>query len=257
MKLSWLTVILLLANANANANANSASLQDETRWGLGVGLVSTQKPYRDINRDNTPIPLLYVENRYFRFLGTELEAPLPVWQLSESQQLQFSVIGRYDGSGYKADDSPALEGMAERKSGVWAGARAAWQSDWLDLHADWTHDISGNSNGQEISAGVERSWQISNSINLAPRISAVWSDSKSLNYYYGVRDDEVRSGRAAWQGGSGVTVEVGMQGVYEFTRHQSLIIDFKAARLPSAVSDSPLVDRSNENRLFIGYHYHF
>lgn len=255
MKLPWLTVILLLANANANAS--SVSQQDETRWGLGVGLVSTQKPYRDINRDNTPIPLLHVENRYFRFFGTEMEARLPAWQLSESQQLQFGAIARYDGSGYKSDDSPALEGMAERKGGIWAGARATWQSDWLSLHADWTHDISGNSNGQEISVGAERSWQISNSITLTPRISAVWSDRKELNYYYGVRDDEVRSDRAAWQGDSGVTVEAGVQGVYQFTRHQSLMLDLKAAHLPSAVSDSPLVSRSDENRIFIGYLYHF
>ncbi|WP_459615948.1 MipA/OmpV family protein [Bordetella sp. 2513F-2] len=230
---------------------------ESTTWGIGLGVAGTQKAYTDIDREYTPIPLLRYENKYLRFFGTTLEAKLPGLTLSESQELRFGLIARYDGAGYEADDSWALDGMDERKGGFWAGAKIEWRSDIVNLHAEWTHDISGHSKGQSLSLGAERTWQLSQRLSLTPRVGATWHDDKYVDYYYGVRAHEALAWRPAYEGKSGFDTEVGLQAVYDFNKHHSVMLDLQLTRLSSDAKDSPLVDRSTENRVFLGYMYRF
>lgn len=226
-------------------------------WGIGLGVASTQEPYIDIDRDNTVLPLLHVENRYFRFFGTTLEAKLPGLKLSETNKINFGLIGRWDGSGYEASDSWALDGMAERKSGIWAGVKVEWLTHIVNVRADWTHDVSSHSKGQQVNLGIDRSWKLGSRITLTPRIGATWYDSKYIDYYYGVRAEEVRSGRPQYLGESGYSAEAGLQLRYRFNEHHSLMLDARVRSLPSEIKDSPLVDGSTENRISIGYMYQF
>ncbi|WP_211365975.1 MipA/OmpV family protein, partial [Verticiella sediminum] len=228
----------------------------KTTWGLGLGVVGNQEPYIDIDRDTTVLPLLHVENRYVRFFATTLEAKLPGWQFSETNRIDFRLVGRWEGSGYESDDSWALEGMDERKGGVWAGAKVQWQTSLANLSADWTHDVSGNSKGQRFNLGLDRSWRLGERFTLTPRIGAAWHDRKYVDYYYGVQAHEARAGRPEYRGDSGISTEVGLQGVYRFNKHHSMMFDVRARRLSSNAKDSPLVDRSTDNRVFLGYMYH-
>ncbi len=234
----------------------SALADDATTWGLGVGVASTQKPYTGIDREYTPLPVLHIDNRYFRFLGTTAEVKLPTWQWSETQRLNAGLIARYDGSGYASDDADILHGMDKRKGGVWAGIKVEWQNPLVNIFTDWSHDISGNSNGQRLRLGVERSWQWGD-VTLTPRVVANRYDSDYVNYYYGVRSDEARAWRPAWQGDSALNTEIGLNGRWQFSTHQLLMVDVQTTLLASEIKDSPLVDRTNENRIFVSYLYDF
>ena len=226
-------------------------------WGLGVGAATTQTPYKGYDRENTALPLLHFENRYVRIFGPEAGLKLPGLQLGESQRLDFSVVARYDGSGYEEDDADILEGMRKRKSGFWAGAKAKWSTDLVDVNAQWLADASGNSKGQRFSLGVERTWRFGQHLMLTPRLQATWQDKKYVDYYFGVRDSEARGGRPAYEGKSGVNTEVGVRGIYMFDRRHSLFLDLEVTSLASSIKDSPLVDRSTENRVLVGYLYRF
>ncbi len=237
--------------------ASDAASGQSTTWGLGLGVSSRQDAYIDVDRNNTPIPFLHFENRYVRFFGATLEAKLPGMTLSETNRINFRLLGRWDGAGYEADDSWMLEGMEERESGIWAGAKVEWQTSLMNLSADWTHDVSGNSEGQRLSLTLDRPWQVGERFTLTPRIGAMWHDSEYVDYYYGVRAHEARAGRPEYHGESGISTEVGLQGVYRFNNHHSIMFDVEATSLSSEASDSPLVDSSTENRVFMGYMYHF
>jgi len=86
-------------------------------WGIGVGMSSTQKAYKNMSPDTKSLPLLYFDNPYVHFFGSEAEIKLPALKFDETQQLKLSLTARYDGSGYKADDADILEGLAKRKGG--------------------------------------------------------------------------------------------------------------------------------------------
>ena len=245
-----------LVIASPLALADDASSRGTT-WGLGVGAFSSQEPYADIDRDNTALPLLYVENRYIRVFGPEIEFKLPSLDISDSQQLNFGIVGQYDGSGYEEDDATILNGMSERKSGFWAGAKVEWNTPFVDVGAEWLTDVSGNSDGQRFNFGLERTWEFGEHIMLTPRVGASWQDDKNVDYYFGVRDNEVRFDRPAYKGESATNIEAGVRGVYQFDQHHSVLIGVEVTSLADEIKDGPLVDRSTQNAVLVGYLYTF
>lgn len=228
-----------------------------TSWGLGIGAASSQQPYTDIDRDNKAIPLIYYENQYVRIFGPVAEFKLPSLRISDSEQLNFNIVARYDSSGYEEGDARILDGMDDRDGGFWAGANVKWQNEWADVYAEWLTDASSNSDGQRFTLGLERSWQVGDHIKLTPRLAAVWQDKKYVDYYYGVRDSEARFDRAAYDGKAGINTEFGVRGTYMFDKKHSVFLDLEAVSLADEIKDSPLVDSSTENRVAFGYLYRF
>ena len=250
-----LGLCMSLPGVAAEQAPNNASAESSS-WGLGIGVLSTQKPYAGIDRDNSGLPLIYFENQYVRVFGPGAEIKLPAIDISSSQRIDFSILGKYDGSGYKEDDAPILNGMSKRKSGFWVGAGATWHNDVVDVGAEWLA-ASGNSKGNSFSLGLEKTWQLGERVRLTPRLKAKWVDKKYVDYYYGVRDDEVRAGRPAYVGESAVMGELGIRANYRIDSRHSIFTDFGVTALPKEIKNSPLVDRSTENRVMLGYLYRF
>lgn len=227
-------------------------------WGLGLGVASSKNAYTGFKRDSTVVPFLQFENEHVKVFGPGVEVKLPGLRISESQRIHFGLVGQYDlSSGYEAKDSVVFAGMAERKAGIWVGAKAEWETSLLNVTAELMGDASGDSKGKTFSLGVERSWHFGQNWMLTPRVVAKWQDRKYVDYYYGVRAGEARAGRAAYRGDSGVSAEVGLRGVYMFDQQHSVFLDVGVTRLSSSIKNSPLVDRSTENNLFLGYVYRF
>lgn len=248
------TALVLGVFASTTARADEP---EGSAWGVGVGAVSSQQPYKGIDRDSEVLPLIYFENEYLRVFGPTAEIKLPGLELSDTQQLDFSLVGEYDFSGYDDDDARILDGMSDRKGGFWAGAKVEWRNDLADVSAEWLGDVSGNSKGQRFTLGLERSWEIGEHIMLTPRLAAIWQDDKYVDYYFGVRENEARIDRAAYDGKSGINTEFGVRGNYMFDDHHSVFLDLKATSLANEIKDSPLVDQSTENSVLFGYLYRF
>lgn len=233
---------------------------DEWQWGLGVAVISSQKPYKDIERKTKVMPLLSFESKYVKVFGPGVEFKLPSLDLSDSQQLNASIVARYDFGSYDKDDikdTPILYGMQERKGGVSAGARVAWTNPAVDVSAEWLNDVSGDSDGQSFSVGLEKTWVFDQHMMLVPRVAATWLDKNHVDYHYGVRQNEVRAGRPAYTGAATVNLEYGVRGVYMFDMKHSIFLDVSATSLGKEIKDSPLVDSATENKLLLGYRYQF
>ncbi|MCW4149917.1 MipA/OmpV family protein [Halomonas sp. 18H] len=256
MRLATATFIGGLVIASPLAFADE-EYSDGTTWGLGIGAISEQDPYAGIDRENTPFPLFQVENRYISVFGPEIEFKLPSLVISNSQQLNFGIVAQYDESGYEQGDAKILNGMNERKGGFWAGANVEWENELFEVSAEWLTDASGNSDGQRFDLGLERTWEFGEHIMLTPHVGASWQDDKNIDYYFGVRDSEVRFDRPAYSGESGVNIEAGVRGVYQFDQHHSVLIGVEVTSLADEIKDSPLVDRSTQNAVLAGYLYTF
>lgn len=248
---------VLTASAPAFAQGQTGEDAPSSTWALGIGAISSQKPYAGIGRDSMVLPVVQFENRYINISGPQIGIKLPSLDISDSQRLNFSIVGKYDGSGYKEKEAPILSGMSERKSSFLVGAEVEWNNDLVDVKAAWLADASGNSNGQLFTLGFERSWQFGQHFMLAPRVEATWHDKKYIDYYFGVRDSEARQNRPAYAGKAGASAELGLRGIYMFDRRHSLFLDLSVSSLAKGVKDSPLVDRSTENSVLLGYTYRF
>jgi outer membrane protein len=227
-------------------------------WGLGLGVVSGQKAYKGTDRETKALPMLSYENQYVKLSGPNLELKLPGLELSDSQRLNFGVVTKlFGGGGYEASDSPALAGMAERKSSVWAGAKVEWENDVADVNLELLGDASGKSKGQRVVLGLERKWMLSPELMLVPRVGVEWVDKKYVDYYYGVRASEATAGRAAYVGKATVNPEISLTGIYRFDKQQSLMLNVGVKSLGKEIKNSPIVGRSTENRVMLGYLYRF
>ncbi len=263
-KVSALAIALCLSVTDANAQqpgpggpGHGPGDHEGSSWGLGVGVINMQKPYKGMDRETKALPMISFENEYVKVGGLGLEVKLPSLDLGESNRINFGIVGKMDLGGYEASDSPFLAGMAEREGGFWAGAKAEWENELVDVSAQWTGDMSGHSKGRQFSLGLEKNFRLSDKVMLVPHVAAHWLDNKYVDYYYGVRAGEATASRAAYTGKAGVNMEVGLRAMYQIDRNHGVLLDVSVTSLADGIKDSTLVDRDNTNRVLLGYKYSF
>ncbi len=246
-----LAACTVLVHGPAHADGPSGPNGDKSPWGLGLAVMSEASPYRGVDSKTRVLPVITYENRWVRLFGPSLEL-----KLGQAGPAPFSLFARYSEDGYEPSDSTALAGMAERKAGIWLGARAALPTEWANLSATWSADASGHSKGQRFSLSAERRFALGE-VGLSPRLSAHWTDSKATQYYYGVNPGEATANRATYRPGASVDTEVGLRLDYRLAPQQMLFADFGVRAYGSEVKNSPLVDRSSLLEVRLGYLYRF
>ena len=237
--------------------AQASDGEQESSWGLGLGLMSSQKAYTDMDRDTKVIPFISYENEYIEVLGPNLKYKLPSFELSDSNKFNFNLVGEYDFSDNDPDETPILNGMEERKGGFWAGVAAEWENEVVNINLEFLTEAAGDSDGSIINLSLERTWHFGRSYMLTPRVVLSHLDKNYVDYYYGVRADEIRSDRAFYQGEAALNTEVGLRAVYLVDQHQFVMLDLSVTSLGTEIKDSPLVDTSTESRVMLAYIYRF
>lgn len=234
-----------------SAQEHEGNDSDDSTWGLGLGVTSLQRPYRDIEDEVKIFPLITYESERFSVGGSRFD-----FKLNHSERLSFRIRARYTLDGYDSGDSDFLRGMRDRKDSAWFGAAVEWQLPFAELSAEYLADTMGNSKGARARVQAEHRFAMGR-FGLMPRIAAEWVDKKYVNYYYGVLQEEATAERAAYEGKSTVNVEGGLRVDYILRRNQSLFVDVGVVGMGRAIKDSPLVDGSEQIRSSIGYVYRF
>ncbi|WP_431097345.1 MipA/OmpV family protein [Polaromonas aquatica] len=248
------SLFLLAAFSQQPARAQAQEpmpVEGTSQWGLGLAAGVDRKPYRDFDNKTRLLPLVTYENKWVSVFGPGIDLKLP-----SAGPVSFRLRARYADDGYDASDSPFLAGMEERKDGFWLGGAAIWRNSIANVSAELLGDASSNSGGTKFRLTVDRRFQAGN-FDITPRLAAIRLDDKYVSYYYGVNASEVRAGRAAYQGGSAVNMEAGVRVGYALAPRQSVFLDLSTTRLGSSIKDSPLVDRSSQSAVRVGYLYRF
>ncbi|WP_306394544.1 MipA/OmpV family protein [Telluria beijingensis] len=253
----------ILATSAALACAASASAQvvapeqvaaeaspKTSQWGLGLGVGLDKSPLRDFDDEVDPLPLVLYEGKHLSVFGARIDYKLPSYG-----PLQFRLRARYANDGYEAKDSPYLAGMEERKGGLWLGGAATWRSGAVSVAGEFTA-ATGDAEGRRLKLELNREFR-SGALTVTPRISAEWYDKDFVAYYYGVRANEVRPDRRAYSGDASQAIEAGVRFGYAIQRRHHVFIDVSARSLGSEIKDSPLVERSTESSIKLGYLYAF
>jgi outer membrane protein len=204
------------------------------------------------------IPVVFFENSWVQLMGPFLELRTPSLKWGNEQELSFGVGAQLIGfNGYEPDDAPILNGMAERKSGIFAGPFVKWSSPLFNVSAQWMLDASRKSKGQRISLGLERSFHVGEHFMLTPSAVATWMDGKYADYYFGVRSEEARAGRPTYVAKSTLNAELGLRIDYLIDKRHSVFAALQYNALGSAITKSPLVDASSEQGILLGYLFRF
>ncbi len=210
-----------------------------------------QRPYLGIERKQRVLPLIGFENRWVSVTGPELDVKLP-----SAGPVAFRLRVRYALDGYEADDAPALDGMAERKGSVWVGGGVSWRNPLAQLSAEVVADASRHSKGRQVRLQVERGFQLGR-FEFTPRAAAIGVDGRYVDYYYGVRAQEQRAGRAAYVGVASVNAELGLRIGYGLAPGQLVFADAGTTWFGRGIRNSPLLERTYQPAARLAYVYQF
>jgi len=217
------------------------------RWSLGAGVIAAPRPYVGASANIQPIPLVeFYSGRWF------VQGIRAGYRVVDTDTVDFDVRARFRFSGLEPDDSPFLEGMEERRETVeaglgldWAFARALGGEFELELRA--FADALGRSNGFESSMNL--GWRKifgPGRVILISSVGMVYQSANQVDYYYGVRPEEARPGRPAFQGASVFNPRASVLVAYRFSRRWSLTTLVSADFFDSEITSSPIVDQNGQ-----------
>ena len=231
-----LSLGLVLAAAPAAAQGRPAP--EGVQWSLGLGAISSPRPYVGAGNQTRLIPVLDLEYERFYFRGI-----LAGFQLVESGRFSLDIIGRGQFAGYEEEDSSFLAGMEERRETIEVGLSAAWDLGALELKATVAADALGRSDGAQ--ASLELTWGKvfgRGKGGLFPGVGVVWQDADFIDYYAGVRPEEARPGRPAFEGRSAFNLGAGLRGFFKVADRARIVGLVRAERLASEYEESSIID---------------
>jgi outer membrane protein len=258
---------LVLAISMLAATATAQVLPDDTaadapppprsgeqlRWSLGLGVISSPRPYVGANNSILPIPL--IELYYKKLYVQGIQAG---YHFIDTERFTLDAQAAFVFAGLDPDDSPALEGMEKRQPTIEGGLVFDWKPGKYKLSTTAYSDLLGRSKGQQVGLDFSRAWTFDNyRWGLTPSIGFVWQSSSYVDYYYGVAPGEARPDRPEFSGQAVVNFRSSVFAFYRLTMRVTLVGLVQVQRLDNEIFDSPIVDKRRGYFGLVGVTYLF
>lgn len=177
-----------------------------------------------INKDGGGVALLYFKN------------------------VKLMGLAVYEGKRYKTD------GMEERKPSFFVGGGARFYF----LEGIYYQDVQSRSYGKMLRISLAPEFEIGKNFTLTTRLYTQFYNQKYVDYYFGVRPEEVDPtiGRFAYVGKRATNYGILFQNVWEVDKTK-YVIATEYKRYGASVYESPTVIRKDEKRLILGFLYKF
>lgn len=249
-----MVLVLFAVGAGTAAAQQPPPGQRGTTWSLGAGVLSAPRPYVDASAEVRPIPLLELYSGRFFIQGIRTG-----YRVVDGDRLDFDLRARFRFSALDPDDSPALEGMDERRETVEAGIGLDWDVGAnLSLKLRAFADVLGRSDGAE--ASVDLSWRKvfgPGRVILSPSLGLVWQSSDQVGYYYGVRPEEARLGRPAYSPRDVVNPRASVFALFRIDRRWAVTTLVSYDLFDDEITGSPIIDANGELFGIAGLVYRF
>ncbi|SCY38220.1 MipA/OmpV family protein [Desulfoluna spongiiphila] len=233
-------LMILLWAGGATAAENGRELS------IGFGGAASSRLYKGLENDKRylPMPLIFGEDR--RFFVEGIKAGVKIINI---EQCRFDVFLARGLNGYEASDSPYLEGMAERKEAIEAGARITYWSPVGGIKLSGSLDASDTYNGGEASLAYMVPVR-TDRFTLIPSVGSTWRSGKQVDYYYGVRENEATDDRKAYKAEADVSGFVAMAFEVPLAARLKMVGGVKAEYFGDEIHNSPIV---NEDYIVAGH----
>jgi len=240
-----LAVLVLMGLTLASAEARAGE------WGLGLGVAAQQPP--QVGTDTEVVVLPFPSYQGERL---SLDFGSIGYALAQSERFRFAIEGQLRFDGYDPDESAALDGLKERDVTLDAGFSIATGDEWGIASLKVMADALGVHKGYEISASYQYPIQFGR-WTLVPGVTAKWPSKELVEYYYGVRIDEVTTGRPAYSGRSVFNASAAINASYMLTDTWEIIGGAEYTRLGDGITDSPIIEKDHEVIMYSAIVYRF
>jgi outer membrane protein len=237
-----LSLILLLCSVSTHLLA-SESFDDkksskQTGFLYGVGIALNQEIYQGYDKRIIPLPIIGYQGEKIKILG-----PFISYHLASIENVDISLMASPIFQGFDASDSKVFAGMADRDSSLAAGLGLNYKNEQWKLDFSATHDILNTSNGHLLNASLAHVFN-KGPIFIEPSLSVSYQDSNYIDYYYGVKDNEVTVSRSAFTGKGAVNKSIGLSISTPIFFDGFTRLATQYTRYDSSITNSPLVDKN-------------
>nr|WP_277816382.1 MipA/OmpV family protein [Neptunicella marina] len=187
------------------------------------------------------------ERAYFSFWHP---ANLLLISTSDIQASLTSPVEKFD------REAVSYKDVRKRDWAVDAGIRWQHQNKSGLWQVSVLNDISNTYNGQQLDLKYKHNWQVSQ-WNFTTTLSALWKSSKLLDYYYGLNELDNVEKSQLYHANSGWFPGISILARHPISENWQWVLRASYQHLPSAMSDSPLVERNSVASAFIGAAYRF
>ena len=240
-RISTWTVLLTLTAVSAQAGT----------WSVGLGVALTPSPFaRTDGYELQPIPFVAYEGGRFNFTVGEASFELSggdQWYVDLDASIRFEGLDLEVAQGLTTPErDPALD------LGFSFGLESALGTFELTARGD----VSGVYDGQEATL----SWWLpmgNERIAVVPGAGVTWKSEALVDYYYGVRAEEVTAQFPEYRGDSATNFFLSFLTTVRFTDRMWLLADVTMEQLDGSITDSPFVDRDYQISGLVGVLYRF
>lgn len=247
-----LVAVLVCAFAVVAVRADEAESIEETSERevfVGAGAIVSSKPYKGVDSKIYPVPMFGYEGErlYLRGVGGGYRLfRKGGWSLGPVLQPRFD--------GYEADDSHELAGMDDRDLTVEGGVGMNWMMDWGLIGVSAVTDLLGKHDGQEIELSYTALFPYGD-FTFIPSVGLRYKTDNLVDYYFGVKADEERAGRSAYEADEAIDPFVRLAVRRELVGRWSLLGAVQYEWFDSEIEDSPIVDKGYDISLVAGVLY--
>lgn len=181
---------------------------------------------------------------------------LSEWQLNVDQPVlaqpkqESERLPSYE---YKTVD---LANLHKRRMAALAGFEYSYTGEQWNFQAQWLQDISGIHNGTEVRLALAKPFYWDKQA-LVFSLGATWQSAAVVDYYYGIRPDEISVAGGAYQGRAGVSYVARVDWDYALSERWSLRFNLSYRHLAEEITRSPLLSNNQVITAFAGGVYHF
>jgi len=228
-----LLVFLLMGFLNAQDTKQKVT--------LGLGPYFQTQPYKDTSTIVVPSPVIFFDNSLFYIRWSRAG----VYFLGDKQEdfawgLSLTVQPRPNG--YSASDSPYLVGMDTRERTIEGGVAFSAKYKETYLEVMLLTDLLDRYNSWIVRTELGDKYELGD-FTFYPSLVLLYQSNQFVNYYYGVKSNEVDTsiGRNFYQPKGGFQVGAQTYINYSITDNWSTLLNIRADKLTSEQVNSPLV----------------
>lgn len=228
---------------------------------LGVGFTTsgTTRPYNNPDTVMAMLPFFTGNKNGFYInglnVGYELTAdPDPFVAPRLSLRIDFLAVPRF--LGYKAEESPVLEGLDDTDYSIHAGVSFSLVNGPVNVNVQLLGDVLNESGGSEVLATVSKSFA-RKKFSITPAFSLNWQDEALADHYYGVNAANATATRPQYSAGAVLNSALSLTVGYAINQKFNLFGALRADQFGSEITDSPIVDENSTSSATFGLVYSF
>lgn len=247
-------IIVLLVVFTMFAGLSYSEEKEKLLFRAGISAKLKESLYVDADSELSVLPCLQVKYKMVNFDGDRINI-----DLFQKNSFNFRIVSKINYDGYKGEDSDYLKGMKDRKGGLLGGAELEYLNlkNGQNITMAVNSDITNKSNGITASIEAGQFIPLGKKIFLKPSIGVKYMNADYADYYYGVKDEERISGRAAYKVGDEFALKFKGLVIYKVTERVNIIGLYELEKVSDDIKESPVVEKGSAGTAILMASYRF